>query len=288
MKYLLAVDGSEESLNATRALEALSPGKELTLLHVVNVPGVPYPAIGAGIAKDLTLTVQKGLKDEGERLLNQAESLLPLNHGQLTKKLEEGVPAEGILKVSKEQQPDLLLIGDRGLGQIREQLLGSVSHRVMTHATCSTLIVKKPLRAVKHVLMPLETPEDGESVMRFFQKTPFQETCSVTLLHVIPFGDPVWPVGAMITPEFRNEMVAQGEQFTHHVADELDKLGHHTTCEVLTGAPSRVILDQAKQREVDVIIMRTHSKSGISRFLLGSVSHAVVHQADCSILLVRE
>ena len=288
MKYILAVDGSDESLDATRAFEVLSPAEQLTVLHVVNVPGIPYPAIGAGVAKDLAVTVEKGMKEEGERLLSRVESLLPLNPGPVVKHLEMGMPAEGVLHITNEKSPDLLVFGARGMGQIREHLLGSVSHRLMTHAPCSTLTVKKSIRAINHVLIPLETPEDGEAIVRFFQKTPFRGTLSVTVLHVIPFGEPVWPVGAMITPEFRNEMITAGEKFTSEVALQLKKLGHEAKVAVVMGAPSRVILDQASQLSADMIVMRTHSRTGLSRFLLGSVSHAVVHHADASIVLVRD
>jgi hypothetical protein len=57
MKYLLAVDGSDQSLDATRAFEALSPAESLQVLHVVNVPDIPYPALGVNVAKDLAMTV---------------------------------------------------------------------------------------------------------------------------------------------------------------------------------------------------------------------------------------
>jgi hypothetical protein len=51
MKYVLAVDGSDQSLDATRVFEALSPAENLVVLNAVNVPGIPYPAMGAGVAK---------------------------------------------------------------------------------------------------------------------------------------------------------------------------------------------------------------------------------------------
>ena len=73
MKYLLAVDGSDQSLDATRAFEALTPAESLKVLHVVSVPGIPYPAMGANVAKDLAMTVERAMKEEGERALDQAE-----------------------------------------------------------------------------------------------------------------------------------------------------------------------------------------------------------------------
>lgn len=288
MKYLLAVDGSDQSLDATRAFEALSPAESLMVLYVVNVPGIPYPAMGAGVAKDLSMAVDKAMREEGERVIDQAVSLLPLHPGSVTKRLENGTPAEVILSMAKEEGADLVVLGARGIGQIREQMFGSVSHRVMTHAPCSTLIVKKPIREIQQVLIPLESQEDGEVVVRFFKKKPFREPITATVLHVIPFSEPVWPVGAMISPEFRKEMIAYGEKFTNGVSAELKQMGHQAKGVVIVGAPSHTIIEEATKHAADVIMMRTHSRSGVSRFLLGSVSHSVVHHTESSILLVRE
>ena len=288
MKYILAVDGSDQSLDATRAFEALSPAESLIVLHVVNVPGIPYPAMGAGVAKDLSMAVDKAMREEGERVIDQAVSLLPLHPGSVTKQLETGKPAESVITIAEEQGADLVVLGARGIGQFREQVFGSVSHRVMTHAPCSTLIIKKPIRKIQKVLIPLESQEDGEAVVRFMKKKPFREPISATVLHVIPFSEPVWPVGAMISPEFRKEMIAYGEKFTNGVSAELKKLGHEANGVVVVGAPSHTIIDEATKHAADVIMMRTHSRSGVSRFLLGSVSHSVVHHAESSILFVRE
>lgn len=288
MKYLLAVDGSDQSVDATRGFEALSPAESLMVLYVVNVPGIPYPAMGAGVAKDLSMAVDKAMREEGERIIDQAVSLLPLHPGSVMKRLEKGTPAEVILTIVQEKGIDLVVLGARGIGQFREQIFGSVSHRVMTHASCSTLIIKKPIRQIQQVLIPVESQEDGEAVVRFMKKKPFREPISATVLHVIPFSEPVWPVGAMISPEFRKEMVAYGEKFTNGLSTELKQMGHEAKGVVVVGAPSHTIIEEATKHAADVILMRTHSRSGVSRFLLGSVSHSVVHHTESSILLVRE
>jgi nucleotide-binding universal stress UspA family protein len=288
MKYLLAVDGSDQSLDATRAFDVLSPAESLVVLHVVNVPGIPYPAMGAGVAKDLSIAVDKAMREEGERVIDQAVSLLPLHPGSVTKRLENGIPAEVILTIAQDEGTDLVVLGARGMGQIREQVFGSVSHRVMTHAPCSTLIIKKPIRKIQQVLIPVESQEDGEAVVRFLKKKPFREPVSATVLHVIPFSEPVWPMGALISPEFRKEMIAYGEKFTNGISAELKQMGHEAKGVVVVGAPSPTILEEADKHAADVIMMRTHSRSGVSRFLLGSVSHSVVHHTGSSILLVRD
>ncbi len=288
MKYLLAVDGSDQSLDATRVFEALTPAESLKVLHVVSVPGIPYPALGANVAKDLAMTVELAMKEEGERALDQAVSLLPLHPGSVSKQLEMGSPAESILKVAQEENVDLVVMGARGLGRIREQIFGSVSHRVMTHAPCSTLLVKQPIRTITKVLIPIQSQEDSDAVLTFFRKKPFREPCAITVLHVIPMVEPVWPIGAMIPPSFRKEMVDYAEKFTQVLCIELERLGHQTKGVAIEGAPSFTIVEEVKKIKPDLLVMRPQSQSGVSRFFLGSVSHSVIHHTDCSLLLVRE
>ncbi|MEX2492241.1 MAG: universal stress protein [Nitrospirales bacterium] len=288
MKYLLAVDGSDQSLDATRVFEALTPAESLKVLHVVSVPGIPYPAMGTNVAKDLATTVELAMKEEGERTLDQAVSLLPLHPGAVSKQLEMGSPAESILKVAQEEKVDLVVMGARGLGRIREQIFGSVSHRVMTHAHCSTLLVKQPIRKITKLLIPIQSQEDSDAVLTFFSKKPFREPCVITVLHVIPMVEPVWPMGAMIPPAFRKEMVGYAEKFTQVLCIELERLGHQAKGVAIEGAPSFTIVEEVKKINPDLLVMRPQSKSGVSRFFLGSVSHSVIHHTDCSLLLVRE
>ena len=287
MKYLLAVDGSDQSVDATRVFEALNPAESLKVLHVANVPGVPYPAMGAGVAKDLAMTVEKAMKEEGERALDQAVSLLPLHPGSVSRQLEMGSPAETILKVAEDENVDLVVMGARGLGRIREQIFGSVSHRVMTYAPCSTLLVKQPIRKIKNLLVPVGGQDDCDAILNFFKKNPFREPCSITILHVIVMVDPAWPVGAVIPPEFRKEMICYAEKFTQVLCLELEKLGHQANGVAMEGAPSVTIVDEVNKKKPDLLIMRPHTQSAVGRFFLGSVSHSVVHHTDCSLLLVR-
>ena len=196
MKILLAVDGSEQSYEAARALTGLAPADGLTVLTVVTVPGLSYPTLGAGLAKDLSMQVEQAMREEAEKILDQTVSLLPPHPGPVTKKLELGAPAEVILHLAKEKDCDLIVLGARGVGQFHEQMFGSVSHRVMTHAHCSTLIVKGHLRKLDHILLPVANQEDGDAAVNFLRQKPFRDSVKISVLHVIPFSQPVWPVGS--------------------------------------------------------------------------------------------
>ena len=124
-------------------------------------------------------------------------------------------------------------------------------------------------------------------MVSFFESKPFRNSVRATVMHVVPFSQPVWPVGAMIPEDFRKEIIQHGEKFTEAVATKLRGLGHKAHGMAVMGAPSLTIAEEVQSKKPDLLVMQTHSRSGLSRFLLGSVSHSVIHHTDCSVLLVR-
>ncbi len=287
MKVLLAVDGSDQSFDAVRAVECLAPAHPLTLLHVLNLPRLAYPTLGPNLDKELSVTVEAAMKEEGERLLDRAMSLLPPHHGTTEKRMVEGKPADTILEIAEQMKADLIVMGARGVGQWHEHVIGSVSHRVMSHATCPVFVIKSSIRHLQRMLIPIADEEDGQGVVDFLSKKPFRECPEVTVVHVIPFSEPIWPVGALIPEAFRKDMLGYGKTITNAIVEKLGPLGYAARGLAVLGTPAAAITQEAAASECDVILMRSHTRPGISRFFLGSVSHGVVHHTGCSVLLIR-
>ena len=91
----------------------------------------------------------------------------------------------------------------------------------------------------------------------------------------------------MIPEGYQKEIMSYAEQLTGDIGTQLEQLGHKAKGIAVLGAPSFSIADEVKANPPDLMLMRSHSRSGISRFFLGSVSHSVVHHTNCSVLLVR-
>ena len=193
MKTLLAVDGSDNSYEAVHALKYFARAEQLTLLHALDVPRPAYPMMLPEVAEELYKTLEQSMREDGERLLDRVQSLLPMHAGPSTKHLRIGSPAEVIVSTAEEQKADLIVMGARGLGPIKERLLGSVSHRILTLAPCATLIVNGPVKAMKQILLPLQGLSDAEAAIRFLQLKPFHDAVEVTLLTVLPSTEPPWP-----------------------------------------------------------------------------------------------
>ncbi|MEI8015044.1 MAG: universal stress protein [Nitrospira sp.] len=283
MKTILAVDGSDNSYEAVHIMNYLARAEQLTLLHALDVSRPAYPEMLPEVAEEIYKTLEQSMKEDGERLLKRVESLLPLHAGPTTKQLRVGSPAKTILSMAEEQKADLIVMGARGLGPIKERLLGSVSHRILTLAPCATLIVNGPVKPVKQILLPLEGPSDAEAAVRFLRLKPFHEAVELTLLTVLPWTEPPWPSGAAAEAA-ATEMLEKQTEYIESMAERLRAIGYQAHGVAVVGTPATMILQQATTLRSDLILMGTKGRQGITRFVLGSVSHAVLHKTPCPVL----
>lgn len=283
MKTLLAVDGSDNSYEAAHALKYLARAEQLTLLHALNVPKPAYPTMLPKAAEEIYETLEQSMREDGERLLNRVQSLLPMHAGPSTKLLRIGSPAEVILSMAEEQKADLIVMGARGLGPVKERLFGSVSHSILTLAPCATLIVNGPVKAMKQILLPIQGLSDAEAAIRFLELKPFHDAIELSLLTVLPSTQPPGPADAAAAT-YASEKLEELTDFIDGVAERLRAIGYQAHGVAVTGTPTAIILQEASTLRSDLILLGTRGRQGITRFVLGSVSHAVLHKTPCPVL----
>ena len=143
---LVAIDGSK---SADKALDfaldlAQKYSAKIVLISVFEPLSVSMITLGIGLSPVNLATHIDGLMDFRKKILLDAVKKAKNKNSELvvTKILAEGRPSDKIVETAKEQKCDLIVIGSRGLGGIKEFFLGSVSNRVADHAQCPVLIIK--------------------------------------------------------------------------------------------------------------------------------------------------
>ena len=141
-RILVALDGSEYSVKALEFAIDLAKKyqSQLILVHVVlrQIYAINPPEAGilAGTA------IVRELEAEGKAILAKGEETVKTQGLPVIVRLRQGVPAEELLRAAAEEKADLIVLGSRGLSQVKAFLLGSVSDKVSHHAKCPTLIVR--------------------------------------------------------------------------------------------------------------------------------------------------
>lgn len=286
MRIVLAVDGSDQSYFAARALEHLKQADKITALHILDVPPPAFPMVMPEVANEIEKIVEQRLREEGERVLKFVSSILPPHTGSVSKRLEVGKPSEMILSVAEEEKADMIVLGARGLGPVKELLLGSVSHRVLVHAHCPVLIVNRAMVSLSRILLAVQGPEDAAAAVKFLASRPFKELGEVTVLSAEPYAQPTWPAGSP-GKSLSDDFFKVTERFVGDVAGRLVALGYRATPVVRTEGPGAAILKHVETTRPDLVLMGSRGIGGVSRFLLGSVSHAVLNRAPCPVLIFR-
>jgi nucleotide-binding universal stress UspA family protein len=149
-KVLVAIDGSENSERALDfALEfAEKYSAHLTLLNVSEMSAVtsvpsditPYPGGMGGSMVVLDKDFRKIHEELLTKALEHAKAVRP--NVSVSSVLSEGNPASEIVALAKDEQFDVVIVGHRGSGKLKEMFMGNISERVAHQAGCTVIIVK--------------------------------------------------------------------------------------------------------------------------------------------------
>ena len=140
----------------------------------------------------------------------------------------------------------------------------------------------------KKILAPLDGSELAKKGLEEAEKLAKCFGAELILFQVVPFM-PIYGSPELVTPLIIDEKQKEAaEQYLFNLYEELKKKDFKVSAMVKTGQQVAVeIIDFAKENGVDLIVMSTHGRSGISRWVLGSVTLKVLTRAGTPILLLR-
>jgi nucleotide-binding universal stress UspA family protein len=139
---LVGVDGSKPSVQACHyAMDLASQTQaQLTFLFVIETPQV----IPVGPLSGYVTTAPARSEEEVKKAEAIVEQVAKERPGmKVTTRVELGDPVDTICEVAKSMKADLVVVGARGHNAAQRFLLGSVSDRVVHHASCPVLVVRK-------------------------------------------------------------------------------------------------------------------------------------------------
>lgn len=135
------------------------------------------------------------------------------------------------------------------------------------------------------ILCPIDFDENSFAALRHAANLAVEMGATLHLLHVVPIIPTVGEIAH--TMETGSEAPATRQLKEVAVRESAGvQYETHTMLALASNIP-RTILGAARDLRADLIVMATHGRSGFSRLLLGSVSEAVVRNAECPVLTIR-
>ena len=145
---LVPTDGSDHAKAAVTLAADLSQkyGAKVIVLHVMKVLGserIPDELRAYQEVEHVRVTERDMLKKVANEIVAGAKALAHENQAaEIETLIEVGDPAASILKAADSRNVDLIVMGSRGLSDLKGLLMGSVSHKVSQLSACACLTVK--------------------------------------------------------------------------------------------------------------------------------------------------
>lgn len=288
MKILLAVDSS---LASTIAIQEVGrrpwpPGTTVEVLSVVERWDAP--------------ALVEGLNRSASELLHRAFQRLDSSGIRVATELLSGDPKEVIVERAVGLKADLVMVGSRSATGLTRFLLGSVALAVARFAPCSVEIVRSPVRDEENpnairILLATDGSPCSEVAARSIAERPWPPGSEIHVLSVVESSLPSsrTPYPPYFDPEameaLRTEATNKAEEAVKTAQRILAEAGLPITGTVAVpcATPKELIIDEAHRWGADLIVVGSHGRRGLSRFLLGSVSEAVASHAKCSVEIIR-
>ena len=143
------------------------------------------------------------------------------------------------------------------------------------------------------ILLPLDGSELGEVALPYVKEMAVAGKAEVILFqvvappHDIQLAETYTPHLAHLSDEYIAHASTAAKDYLNKVRRRLTRKGIKAHSEVEVGQPAEKIIECAQEKEVELIVLSTHGRSGVGRWLFGSVADKVVHGSEKPVLLIR-
>lgn len=297
MRVLCAVDGSEYSQWAVQALEALASREpeSVTLLHVIDAPAIEAAqgknVVSAKRALSASERAGRILLRESERwarvALSQAVTAprttfhTVLAHGPLTRT---------IIRQARRLKTDLIMVGSRGLSDIKGFLLGSTSRQLVSMAPCPVLVIKQPMQKLVRVALAVDHSKASRAAARFLRTRVMPDSATVTILSSVE--SPVTELAARHLSESQLDELTRpaAERATalvNGMRNDFIKDGYPVVTKVQMDHVIDTIVKHVEAEHDELLVIGSRELTNTERRYLGSVSESLLKYVPCSVLVVR-
>jgi nucleotide-binding universal stress UspA family protein len=299
---LAPVDGSARALRAVPwAAKLAGPGGTVVLLRVVP----PQPAYAETLfslvgAEDTVPEIQDAWTRTAKADMDEAAALLSGSDVTVEQIVAEGEPDEGIVATAAQRGADMIAMASHGRGAVGRAIFGSVADRVARTASVPILILRTPDEdadqtvVVSRIVVPLDGSEIAERALPVASElarqfaSPVHVVRAVDAAATLPLAPGVFGVApgvsAEVTDQIWQEAEADARSTVTAGVSRLQAEGVDASGGILNGSPFFAISEATQPG--DLLILTSHGRGGVRRWLLGSVAEKLVREANAPVMLV--
>ena len=186
---------------------------------------------------------------------------------------------------------DLLLVGTRKLSGLQRLMLGSTGLKLMRNCPCPVWITKPHVTStVTRILVADDTTAVGARLVRIGSVVAKARDAELHLLHALEYPwDPDTTVADPKQRAYRHKARghAETEIASHLACAEAQSLHKPAQVVIREDLAENAILNYIEYQKIDLLIMATIARSGLSGFLMGNTAERLMPQIACSVLAVK-
>lgn len=282
---IVGFDGSEGSVLALRWAARAAKDRGRTL-DVITTWSMPAADLGIGASSTLQQELLDELRQEAQATNDEGLTIAADMGVNAVGQLYVGRPAAVLVKHSVDA--NLVVVGSHGTGGLTGFLLGSVSRQVATHAKCPAVVVRPQAADVDGMVVGVDgSPHSLKALEWAFEQASFQGEP----LHVLHSWE-IPPTWSMVeVPSYEPEVLirdygnAELRETSEAMAGFRERFPDvQVRQEVMKGSPVKALVKASEH--ATLLVVGSRGLGGFKGLLLGSVSHAVVHKAGCSVAVV--
>jgi len=196
-----------------------------------------------------------------------------------------------IVDEAEKRRADMIIMGRRGRTGLKRLMMGSVTAKVIGHAPCNVLVVP---RAAKVEMKSILVASDGSrhSDAAAMEAVSIAKRCGakLTVMSVVP-SESISPFD-IVHSEMQRGLIADKEQKAaeyniKNIKDMAEKEGIGIEGLIQEGKPYEAIVSTATEKNIDLIVVGSHGRTGLEKLLMGSVTERVIGLAPCAVLIVK-
>lgn len=141
----------------------------------------------------------------------------------------------------------------------------------------------------QRILVPTDFSPDADRALEYAIELAKALPARLTFLHVIHFTP--MTTGEMFAYSlegYLNAMESEAQKQMQSILERVHQNGLEGETSIVQGIPFQCIIDIAEDQAVDLIVMGTHGRTGLTHALMGSVAEKVARLAPCPILITRD
>jgi nucleotide-binding universal stress UspA family protein len=141
------------------------------------------------------------------------------------------------------------------------------------------------------ILLAIDGSPHSQAAVAEVARRPWPSNSTIRVMSVIqPYTPPAteFVLAGATLDDMRRQQASTAEEIIGRAVDALTRTGLATDTAVREGDPRSAIVDEAEEWGADLIVVGSHGRTGLTRWLLGSVAQAVVGHAPCSVEVVRQ